>query len=466
MLKKSGFKQTNIALFFGVLLFATSVLVVAFFFWGWIFGVLAHPPKMFESLRTDQYPSVIGNVVTASLTTAGGVSVFVLMALNYRKQLLEEHRQVESERYQRDATAHTRSRRFAEFTEMLSKRDPALVMAGLKGIEDLSDSFAESVAAEKAEEEAAVNQFKQQCVDVLCAFIRSEGHRFNADELESVESKQVEVNQGLALRVIQEHVSKDISVEEKSWSKCTFDLHETIVACPVKFENVAFQALVELWGTKFERSFYAYGARFADVNFNGVEFKGKRIDFRSSEFDEITFQGNVCFEGATFFNGASFKRSVHFGSEDGGVIGYPGRTIFVQDVHFKGAEFADFADFSKVVFRKDVFLSRVRARVLSMRGAKVTGTLNLNDSQITAGLNLEKIHICEDLTMNQLEFPSGNGTEPAIYPDYAEADFYGAQICGNVSADKVQLPSKIVVTGLTICGTEFPSGVLMERAEI
>lgn len=231
------------------------------------------------------------DVVKASLPTIAGVVIAVALVVVYRRQKDTERAQF--------------AQRFGAATAQLGASDTAVRIAGV---------YAMAAAAD----ESPVFARRQQCIDVLCGYLRlpydPDSGSNNLSEFVSTttwsatppavnieETRRQAVRQNdrevrdTIVRVLSQRLS---ATADTSWSGNDFDLT----------------------GVLFEDAWFA-GARFSGrhVWFDGAVFSGPNASFEDVEFnaevvsfDGASFESDATFEGSTFrarsasFDGASF----------------------------------------------------------------------------------------------------------------------------------------------------------------
>jgi uncharacterized protein YjbI with pentapeptide repeats len=256
--------------------------------------------------------------------------------------------------------------RLADASRLLGDPNPTVQAAGIYALAGLADT------------EGRVR--RQQCVDVLCAYIRlpyapaPEGHEPEA--LESVKRKRTLRSQTGAveeertlfrphdrhtretiLSVITEHLRKDDDTKV-SWSDLKLDFTRAVfdygdfrqavftgqvifqgarfVGGSVDFVSATFSdGIVDFAGAKFSGG----TVNFADATFSGgkvgfvgARFSGGTVDFADARFSD----GTVGFANATFSDGTvNFAGARFFG----GLVGFGGATFSDGTVNFAGAAF-------------------------------------------------------------------------------------------------------------------------------
>jgi hypothetical protein len=243
-------------------------------------------------------------------------------------------------RRQRGAEQGRFLEQMAEGSRLLGDQNPTVQAAGIYALAGLADT--------------AERDRRQQCVDVLCAYIRlpyapaPEGSEPEA--LENVmrrrtldtENGPVEEEHTLfrphdrhtretIIRVITQHLRVAAKV---SWSDLDFDFTSAVFDYG-DFSHAVFAGKVSFRGAKFTAGNVGFGyTRFtgSTVDFDSARFTGASIDFVSAEYSG----GTVSFKSAQFANGTVRFRDAKFTA---------GR------VDFNGAEFTG----SSVSFRNTVF---------------------------------------------------------------------------------------------------------------
>jgi len=236
------------------------------------------------------------DVLAVAFTVVAGVGGAVALVVAYRRQGdLEQGRFVE---------------RFGGAAAQLGNLDPAVRIAGVYAMAGVAD---ESITFSR----------RQQCIDVLCGYLRlpydpdyASSHHTELDTAssrlpsesarQSVEQQHTqrrtirqndrEVRQTI-VRVITAHLRDHADIP---WSDHDFDFNTVI------FENADFQnARFRGKNTSFE------GATFSGerTSFEGATFSGER-----TSFERAMFCGHVRFKGATFSGErTSFERAMFCG---------------------------------------------------------------------------------------------------------------------------------------------------------
>ena len=275
------------------------------------------------------------DVLKVALTVAAGIGGAVALVVAYRRQ---RHTEVDD--------AGRRSR-YTSAASQLGDPQPAVRLAGVYAMANLADEWAEQ---------------RQQCVDVLCAYLRLSWAR-DPTHLEpnttttehtwpdgtgqrkvtktySGRAGEREVRQTL-VRVIAAHLQPDtgsITRPGTSWSYLDIDL--TNAALPnADFTNANFHGRASLRRATFSGDAYFVGATFSgDPSFAGATFSG------DASFDGTTFSGEPSFDGTTFSGDASFAWATFSGDA------YFVAATFSGDPSFAGATFSGDASFARATF--------------------------------------------------------------------------------------------------------------------
>jgi uncharacterized protein YjbI with pentapeptide repeats len=328
-----------------------SLVVAAAFYW--VIRSIAPPD---ESKRLDpQYP------IQFALWIAGGIGGVVALVVAYRRQkVTEESIFVE---------------RFGAAAAQLGAEDPAVRMAGVYAMAGVAD---EGNSAQR-----------QQCVDVLCGYLRlpynSDGDLSGITQLVIKKPGQTpnsssdettiryrlhdkEVRTAI-LRVLAAHCRQDAA---NSWSLCNIDLsgavltdsdfsgcsfHRQVSLAGATFSGVAgFDGATFSGNARFEGAIFSAHAGFDRVTFSGhawfdgATFSGDALFDEATfsgnaRFDEATFSGSAGFEGATFSGSAGFKQAIFSGS----FATFNGATFF-GNARFQQATFSGSAGFKQAIF--------------------------------------------------------------------------------------------------------------------
>ncbi|VFA96216.1 Uncharacterised protein [Nocardia farcinica] len=297
------------------------------------------------------------DVTRVALTMVAGVGGVVALVIAYRRQRdLEQSRFVE---------------RFGAAAAQLGATDVAVRIAGvyaMSGVADESDG-----------------QRRQQCIDVLCGYLRLpydaehgasgrtklviKTQREAGDETEEhIEYRQNDREvRATIIRVIADHLHP---TAEQSWSDYHFDfrtahlenvdLSGVVLRGLARFDNATFYGTANFRYTDFSNLAAFHKATFhGTANFRYTDFSNlaafhkatfhgtanfHHATFSAAAFDLATFHGRATFRGATFsgpseFTGAVFKRFAAFDW-----------ATFSEPASFSKAAFADLTVFNNAIF--------------------------------------------------------------------------------------------------------------------
>ncbi|MBH0116846.1 pentapeptide repeat-containing protein [Salinibacterium sp. NG253] len=276
-------------------------------------------------LGRDPGQLATGDLLRLSLYIAAGVGGFVALVVAYRRQDdLEQGRFVE---------------RFGAAAAQLGNSDPAIRLAGVYAMAGVAD---ESNSAKR-----------QQCIDVLCAYLRLPySPALNLDNQigyskTSVSEGSDRVEENFVYRLNDREVRQTIVAvianrivrgAGVSWSTSDFDF-EGATFDRADFHNAVFKAGAEFSGSRFSN----------DVNFSKAFF-ANRVSFfdakfgEDADFSKATFEGGASFAEATFGDGATFSEAAV-----GNLTSFRA-AIFGDDANFTQSTFGRSISFSKATF--------------------------------------------------------------------------------------------------------------------
>lgn len=325
------------ALLFAVVTAVLGALAIVALAW-WVLwhllGARAETPNQLELTKI-------------ALAVAAGIGGAVALVVAYRRQ-----RDLERGRF---------ADIFGAAARQLGDSDVAVRMAGVYAMAGVADEF-------------SARSRRQQCVDVLCGYLRlpyapDEGISHLVSKSQRIEDSGTAVERVYHFRQNDRQVRDTIvrviadrvrPTAESSWSTCDFDFSDAV------FENVDFRdAVFAGRNTRFTNASFT-GSRV--TSFDKARFLGKRVTFRGAMFrgSETSF-GHAMFthtrvgkseresSGTTFID-TTFGGSVSF---DHAVFG-GARTAFTRATFagertgFADAEFtADLTNFERTVFDGD-----------------------------------------------------------------------------------------------------------------
>ncbi|WP_110293515.1 pentapeptide repeat-containing protein [Nocardia tenerifensis] len=285
------------------LLAGLGVAVAAYAFLRWLTPV--DPSKQAAEI----------DVTRVALTVVAGVGGVVALVIAYRRQRdLEQSRFVE---------------RFGAAAAQLGATDVAVRIAGvyaMAGVADESDG-----------------RRRQQCIDVLCGYLRlpydpelganhqsklivkrrrtvRDRSQVGAEQEQHLEYRQNDREvRATIVRVIADHLRP---AAEYSWSANDFDFRTA-----------------HLEDTEFSNTTFAGTCRFERATFSGTTRLDGATFTNDVGFGQVTFAGIATFDGATFCGHARFGRTTF-----GNYAGFRGVTFF-DTAEFDGTTFSDAAGF-------------------------------------------------------------------------------------------------------------------------
>ncbi|NKY85852.1 pentapeptide repeat-containing protein [Nocardia veterana] len=330
------------------------------------------------------------DVTKLAFTVVGGVGGVVALVIAYRRQRdLEQGRFVE---------------RFGAAAAQLGATDVAVRIAGvyaMAGVADESEGLR-----------------RQQCIDVLCGYLRlpvppeaGVGHltkeivKHPAAEDYPEREQHLEYRQNdsevrkTIVRVLAAHLRRGTAYR---WSDNDFDLsgarlEDADFRGAEFFGEVSFRRATFSGDTSFENAVFA-----ADVSFQRARFEAEAsfrgANFLSSvSFETAVFSGYASFEGATMRADASFRRS-----EFGGAAWFQGATftgpagfqaaVFCANTSFEGAAFSARVSFRSAVFADNAwFQGACFPGGLSFRNAAFRARAAFQDAAFEAETSFEGV---------------------------------------------------------------------------
>ncbi|MFI6573958.1 pentapeptide repeat-containing protein [Nocardia fluminea] len=278
------------------------------------------------------------DITRVALTVVAGVGGVVALVIAYRRQRdLEQSKFVE---------------RFGAAAAHLGATDVAVRIAGvyaMAGVADESDGLR-----------------RQQCIDVLCGYLRlpytpelggnhqtKEIRKYAPADPSNPENEQhFEYRQNdrevrkTIVRVIADHLRPEA---ESSWSASNFDFRTAHLE-DVDFSKAKFSGTAEFGGTtfsgtaRFDEATFSGGTRFSGATFSGDAWFGGATFGGDAWFGGTTFSGDAGFRKATFSGDAEFT-----GATFGGGAGFTEAT-FSSAAGFRKATFSSAAEFSGTTF--------------------------------------------------------------------------------------------------------------------
>ncbi|WP_245678158.1 pentapeptide repeat-containing protein [Nocardia acidivorans] len=361
MLNRTGHRS---ALLLSVLIAVVGGVAVGAFTWWMLWlalGAKAETPNQLD-------------LVKIALGITAGVGAAVALVVAYRRQ--------------RDSERGRFAEVFGAAASQLGNTDVAVRIAGVYAMAGVADEF-------------SARGRRQQCIDVLCGYLRlpyapDEGASHLVSKSQRIEDAGTGVERiyhyrqndrqvrETIVRVITERLRRSAEV---SWSACDFDFSDAV------FENADFRyAVFAGRSTRFTNASFTGGR---ETTFEGASFLGKRVSFRgamfrggSTSFEHVkfthtrveryerdtsgttfadaTFGGTVNFDNAVFGGARTeFTRTTFAGERSGfanarftAELTAFERTVFDGDrVTFTGAEFSG----ARVIFTAARFYAGMTA---------------------------------------------------------------------------------------------------------
>ena len=294
------------------------------------------------------------DITKLSFTVAGGVGAAVALVVAYRRQRdIEQGRFVE---------------RFGAAAAQLGDHDVAVRIAGVYAMAGVAD---ESTGVRR-----------QQCIDVLCGYLRlpyspglgsnhqsklviteprtgDDGSALGQQERHLEYRQNDKEVRATIVRVIADHLRD----HEYSWSACDFDFRTA------HLEDVDLSHAVFAGTSRFD------GARFSgDAKFNEATFSG------DAEFNEARFSGDAGFGEATFSGAAGFGEA-----RFSGFAGFAGAR-FSGDAQFNEARFSGIAGFGGARFSYAAeFNEATFSGIAGFGGARFSYAAEFDDATFSGG---------------------------------------------------------------------------------
>ncbi|WP_328988833.1 pentapeptide repeat-containing protein [Kribbella sp. NBC_01245] len=259
----------------------------------WLLGVSPHlsgPTAGQPSLPRADQQKLLADLVKVALGLAAGIGAAFALVVSFRRARAEE------------ASSHRDDRRlfssrYQDAADLLGSDKAAVRLAGIYAMARLADDWHEQ---------------QQQCIDVLCAYLRLPYNTLDSDPSERGDhgergEREVRLT---VIRLISAHLQPSAT---RSWQGRDLD-----------FTGAVFD------GGRFSGAVFSGGK----VDFTGAQFTGGTIDFTGAQFTG----GTIDFTEAQFTGG-----TVHFrlARVDGGRVYFTKAQFAGGSVDFLAAEFTD-----------------------------------------------------------------------------------------------------------------------------
>ena len=217
-------------------------------------------------------------VVKTTLTVMAGLAAVLTGVYAYRKQRLSEADGLRADADQGRADGEQLTLRYSTAAEQLGHEKAAVRLAGVFAMARLADDWQEQ---------------RQQCIDVLCAYLRMPAERV-------MDPSESEVRATI-VRTISAHLREDSA---SSWSKHDFDFRGAVLHDAI-FSGVTFSGKKTIFnGATFTGKFTIFDKATFSGNF--TTFSEATFSGMITSFDQTTFSGMITsFQMATFSRGTT-----------------------------------------------------------------------------------------------------------------------------------------------------------------
>ncbi len=338
------------------------------------------------------------DVTKLALTVVGGVGGVVALVIAYRRQRdLEQGRFVE---------------RFGAAAAQLGDTDVAVRIAGVYAMAGAADE--------------AGGLRRQQCIDVLCGYLRlpyapelgtnhvaKEILKHPAAEHLPEREQHLEYRQNdsevrrTIVRVLAAHLRPGA---EYRWSDSDFDLRAAHLE-DADFRGAEFSGDASFRRATFSGDTSFEGTTFATASFEGARFAAE-VSFRGAtllsptSFENAVFSGYASFEGVTARAEASFRRA-----EFSSAAWFQGAT-FARGARFQDAAFSGNASFEGATFSEKVsFRSAVFSDNAWFQGAAFPGGASFRDGTFCARTAFDSAAFAAETSFEGVDF----GTAPVSF---------------------------------------------------
>jgi uncharacterized protein YjbI with pentapeptide repeats len=302
----------------------------------WLLGV---DPRSDPARATADQQRLLAELVKIALGLAAGVGAAVALIIGYRRARVEEAGSHRDDR-------RLFSSRYQDAADLLGHDKAAVRLAGVYAMSRLADDWSEQ---------------RQQCIDVLCAYLRLPYDPAGGDAGE----REVRLT---VVRLIGAHLQPSAP---RPWHGHDLDFTGAV------FDGGDFSGAVFLGSVRFNGAVFVgravdfTGAEFADgiADFTGARFAEGIVNFSSTRFTGST----VRFTEAQFAGGSLHFARAHFVA---GTVSFSGRPFVVdksRDTTFSGSH----VNFSRANFaggRLDFKHTKFTAGRLGFLGATFCGS--------------------------------------------------------------------------------------------
>ena len=410
--------------------------------------------------------------------TTGGLLGAITLGETRRKNDQEHMRQVHAER---------RSR-YAKAVEQLADEKAPIRLGGVYTLAKLVDDWLDDEKTLPSEKER--RQEGQIIIDSLCAYIRSSfllAERYDELTLSYEEYQQNrQGNQDLhSPQVIplpkpkNAKQSREEFVRDKSLFQEEQEVRKTILleiknrlnGGTTKNKDGRDEIEPGTW-SYFEYDF-SNAVFFYDVNFNEVNFSGKKTSFLETKFTQkAEFSGSIFneitdFSGAHFYGeDATFSEKTDFSGAHFHSIANFSWAEFTGNANFFEAEFTGNANFSWAKFTKASFSSAKFTRDANFSMAEFTGNANFSWAKFTKA-SFSRAKFTRDANFSWAEFTGDANfsmaefTKKANFSNakFTDAHFFEAEFTGSAGFFEAEFTGSAGFSGAT-----FEEKPIFERA--
>ncbi|MBF6150274.1 pentapeptide repeat-containing protein [Nocardia nova] len=391
----------------------------------WILFAAFHPQRGGTSV----------DVTKLALTVVGGVGGVVALVIAYRRQ-----RDVEQGRF---------VERFGAAAAQLGATDVAVRLAGvyaMAGVADESDGLR-----------------RQQCIDVLCGYLRlpydaAHGSSGRTKRVVTVPNPRVEdlddpgkveehheyrnndrEVRATIVRVIAAHLRLEA---EYSWSTNDFDFRTAYL------EDVNFRRVLFYGTTSFDRATFSGTTSFDEAIFFDLTSFDEATFSDSTSFDDATFSTLTTFDGANFSGTTSFSHvtfsaassATFYGANFSGNTSFYGANFsdttrlvaatFSGTTSFYGANFSDITSFDRTNFSGTTSFDRTNfSGTTSFDDATFSDTTRFDRATFSGATSFDHTTFSGICTFENVDFgarpisfidPKGWGPPEPVFDWYAD----------------------------------------------
>ncbi len=333
------------------------------------------------------------DVLKVSLGIAAAIGAGVALVVNYRRQrYLELDFAGDRER------AHSLADRYASAAQQLGAEQPAVRLAGVYAMAHLADDWHEQ---------------RQQCADVLCAYLRIPPEVANRSSAVALGSAHIlspaerEVRATL-MKVVAAHLVPASLVD---WSNLDFDFDGAVLP-RVEWATVVVEGRATFDGAIFTEDVVLQDSRFGDgLRLGGATFSGP-TSFRGMDV-----------RGPCDLTGAAFNKRVSFGEAAVDFLDCT-RARFAGPAGFDHVTFRGEAHFHNSQFEEGSFFSNSRFEAETW----------FRDASFAGPAWFDGIHVGHDIWFTEAEFQSEASFGGAVFA--ATAGFHAATFLGDANFEK------------------------------